>query len=331
MNRDDAFTAWKAILGGRKPLLSIELTKECPLRCPGCYAYDEQHLGGERALRDLSDEKGDALVERVLQVVDQLRPLHLSIVGGDPLVRYRELSVLLPKLLERGIYVQLVTSAFRELPNEWAAYDRFKLVVSVDGLQEEHDSRRSPATYARILRNITGQRITVHCTLVGQMLKRPGYVGDFLNFWSARDEVRQIWFSLFTPQRGSTAPEILTPAQRATVVEELLHLRPMYPKLDMSDDVVRQFSTPPESPRECVFAKTTETVSADLKTRISPCQFGGEPDCANCGCLAAMGLNALANKNLAPGLKIRAVFNGSIALGNAVRRLRGTWPFPVTP
>lgn len=322
MNRDDAFAAWKAILGGRKPLLSIELTKECPLRCPGCYAYDEQHLGGERTLRDLSDEKGDRLIERVLEVVDRLRPLHISIVGGDPLVRYRELNVLLPKLLERGIYVQLVTSAFREMPKVWASYDRFKLVVSIDGLQEEHDARRSPATYARIQKNIAGQRVTVHCTLTGHMIKREGYVGEFLAFWSARQEVRQIWISLFTPQLGSDASEILTPSQREIVVNELLELKPKYPKLDMTDNVIRQFVHPPESPDQCLFAKSAETISADLKTRITPCQFGGVPDCSNCGCIASMGLNAVGGRKVAPGLNVHRLFNISTAVGNAVRKLK---------
>ena len=117
MDRKDAMKAWGTLLHGRKPLLSIELTKECPLRCPGCYAYDPQHLGGAVTLRQLNDERGDTLVQRVLAIVDELRPLHLSIVGGDPMVRYRELLVLLPELGTRGIYVQLVTSAFRQIPS----------------------------------------------------------------------------------------------------------------------------------------------------------------------------------------------------------------------
>jgi len=36
-------------------MLSIEITRECPLSCPGCYAYGETHLGGEVTLRDLHD------------------------------------------------------------------------------------------------------------------------------------------------------------------------------------------------------------------------------------------------------------------------------------
>ena len=46
MKAKEIIQSWGMILGGRKPLLSIEITKECPLRCPGCYAYDEAHLSG---------------------------------------------------------------------------------------------------------------------------------------------------------------------------------------------------------------------------------------------------------------------------------------------
>ena len=38
--------AWGKILRGEHPALSIEITRECPLKCPGCYAYDDAHLGG---------------------------------------------------------------------------------------------------------------------------------------------------------------------------------------------------------------------------------------------------------------------------------------------
>jgi sulfatase maturation enzyme AslB (radical SAM superfamily) len=86
--------------------------------------------------------------------------LHLSIVGGDPLVRYRELELMIPRVLDRGIHVQLVTSAFRPLSPSWATLPHMNIVVSIDGLQPEHDVRRAPATYDRILKNIAGQKIT---------------------------------------------------------------------------------------------------------------------------------------------------------------------------
>ena len=173
MKAQELLQSWSTILSGRKPLLSIEITRECPLRCPGCYAYDEGHLGGNGVtLRVLSDFKQDALVQGVLDLVDEYKPLHVSLVGGDPLVRYRELEKILPELDARGIYVQLVTSAFRPIPNDWARFSRLSVVVSIDGLQPDHDERRKPATYERILQNIRGSRVTIHSTITGQMMKR---------------------------------------------------------------------------------------------------------------------------------------------------------------
>jgi hypothetical protein len=168
--------AWGKVLSGFRPNLSIEITRECPLRCPGCYAYGDEHLGGGQTLRTLSDRKGEALVDGIIDVVDRLKPLHVSLVGGEPLVRYRELDVLLPQLSQRGLYVQVVTSAVRPIPIEWASIPRLQICVSIDGLQPEHDVRRTPATYDRILKHIEGHQITVHCTVTRQQTMRDGYI-----------------------------------------------------------------------------------------------------------------------------------------------------------
>ena len=47
----EVMQAWGRILQGYRPNLSIEITKECPLRCPGCYAYGDEHLGGDDDIR----------------------------------------------------------------------------------------------------------------------------------------------------------------------------------------------------------------------------------------------------------------------------------------
>src|SRR6202020_3394921 len=104
MKKSEVLHAWASILYGQKPSLSIEITRECPLRCPGCYAYEPEHLGSAGvSLRQLSDYKGDDLVRRLLAIVDREKPIHLSVVGGDPLVRYRELGGLLPHLAQPGV------------------------------------------------------------------------------------------------------------------------------------------------------------------------------------------------------------------------------------
>lgn len=323
MQTSEILRAWGKILKGDCPSLSIEITRECPLRCPGCYAYEDGHLGGGVTLRELNDRKGKALIDGVLELVDRLKPLHLSIVGGDPLVRYRELETMVPLLLDRGIHVQVVTSAFRPLAREWADFRHMNVVVSIDGLQPEHDVRRAPATYDRILKNIAGQHITVHSTVTGQMMKRPGYLNEFMEFWTPRPEIAKVWFSLFTPQRGDDLPEMLTKQERAQVIDQLQEMRLRFPKLDMPEGLIRQLASPPHSPAECVFALTTQTISADLKTRITPCQFGGDPDCGSCGCIASMGLSAVAAHKLGGFIPVGAIFNASIKIGQ-MRRKRTT-------
>lgn len=322
MKKSDIFRAWGTILAGRAPSLSIEITKECPLRCPGCYAFDTAHLGGGQLLRELSDYRGDRLVRGVLSLIDRHKPVHVSLVGGDPLVRWRELDTLLPEIERRGVYTQIVTSAFRVIPADWRKYPDLNVVVSVDGLPPEHDARRKPATYERILTNIRDAQVTIHCTITAQIADRAGYLDEFLAFWSRQPQTAQIWFSIFTPQRGATDAEILSARQRATVIEQLRELQRKYPILEMPDSLIDQFAEPPHRPEECIFARTTETISADLQTRITPCQFGGQPDCSQCGCIASMALAAVGHHKLLGPLTAGRVFLASDALGKGLRTLR---------
>ena len=330
MKKSEVVKAWGSILAGRPPSLSIEITKECPLRCPGCYAFEAGHLGGDMKLKELSDFKGDDLVRNVLRVVDEQKPLHVSIVGGDPLVRYRELEQLLPQMVARGVHTQVVTSAFRVIPAAWATMPLVSVVVSIDGLQPEHDVRRAPATYERILKNIKDAKITIHCTITSQMAARPGYLEEFLKFWCARPEINKVWFSLFTPQRGAPDVEILSPEQRLEVMEELFRLRVLYPKLDMQERVIKEIATPPQSPEECIFARTTQPISADLTTQITPCQFGGDPDCSQCGCIASMGLAAVGHFPVVGSLTAGQIFMASDRVGRTWQKAkRAFMPAPV--
>jgi hypothetical protein len=198
----------------------------------------------------------------------------------------------------------------------------------VDGLQPEHDARRKPATYQRILANIKEVKVTIHCTITAQIAERPGYLDEFLQFWTGRPEVSRVWFSLFTPQRGATDAEILTPAQRAAVVADLRQLRRKYPTLEMPEELIREIETPPGSPEECIFARTTKTISADLKTAISPCQFGGDPDCKQCGCIASMALAAVGHHRVLGPITAGNLFRISDRVGSRWKRLRESFRRP---
>ena len=101
-----------------------------------------------------------------------------------------------------------------------------------------------------------------------------------------------------------------------------MHLRRSFPKLRMPEGMIRVYATPPRSPEQCTFAQTTTCVSADFKRHISPCQFGGNPDCSNCGCIASAGLDAIARHRLPGGIRVGAIFEHSLRIGRTVRRMR---------
>ena len=321
----ELLAAWKSILTGSTPMLSIEVTRECPLRCPGCYAYGENHLGGPVTLRSLADYRGDELVEQLVRLVRHHRPLHLSLVGGEPLVRHRELSRLLPILSEMGVHTMVVTSAVIPIPKEWTTIPKTRVTVSVDGLPEDHDVRRKPATYDRILRNIASCPVNIHWTITAAMLRRKGYLEEFLAFWNVRAEVVRIWVSLYTPQRNEHSAEMLSASERLAVAEELKMLQPNYPKLLMNSGIARAIELPPATPNECMFSRMSTNYSADLKTRVEPCIFGGAPDCSQCGCAISAGLHWLKTVRLGRLVKIETLVNRSVEFGSVLGQLRSEY------
>jgi len=159
--------------------------------------------------------------------------------------------VLIPLLLSRGIHVQVVTSAFRTMGpdlGESTAPARSRIHR---WLQPEHDVRRAPATYDRILKNIVEQRITVHCTVTGQMMKRQD---TWPNSWSSdaapgdREGLVQPVHSSGWRSHAGNLEFRGTCAGHADMVE----LRKQHPKLDMPEAVIRQFASPPHRPQDCV-------------------------------------------------------------------------------
>jgi MoaA/NifB/PqqE/SkfB family radical SAM enzyme len=318
-------------------MLSIEITRECPLSCPGCYAYGDAHLGGEKVLRELSDFRGDALVDGVLNLVRAHQPMHVSLVGGEPLVRHRELSAILPALSAMNIFTLVVTSGVIPIPLEWMDLPRLRVALSVDGLPQHHDVRRKPATYERILKNIGGCKVNVHWVITRPMLERAGYLEEYVAFWNARPEVDHIWVSLYTPQIGEQSAEMLAPNDREQAAAELPLLAAKYPKLLMNAGVADAFVHPPASPDDCLFSKMSANYSADLQTIVEPCVFGGAPDCSQCGCAASSGLHWIRSVKIAGPLRVGHFVGSSVRIGTLLNRMRrrtnlpGRWRPPVPP
>jgi MoaA/NifB/PqqE/SkfB family radical SAM enzyme len=303
-------------------MLSIEITRECPLSCPGCYAYGDAHLGGGVTLSELSDSRGDKLVDGVLQLVRKHKPLHVSLVGGEPMVRHRELSQILPQLSRMGVFTLVVTSGVIPVPAEWMGLPRVRVALSVDGLPEHHDIRRKPATYERMLRNIEGCEVNVHWVITRPMLERAGYLEEYVKFWSERPETNRIWVSVYSPQIGEKSTERLAPEDREAVTRELPALEKRYPKLLFNEGLAKAFLNPPKNPDDCLFAKMSANYSADFETRVEPCVFGGTPDCSQCGCAASIGMHWVRGVKVAGPVKIGHFIGSSVKTGLLMNRLR---------
>jgi hypothetical protein len=81
-------------------------------------------------------------------------------------------------------------------------------------------------------------------------------------------------------------------------------------------------SAPEYLAAECVFARTTLSLTADLKNRVTPRRFGDTPDCSQCGCMAPAGLKAAGDYRLPGHVPLRSLYNASDAVGQAAARLR---------
>ena len=154
------------------------------------------------------------------------------------------------------------------------------------------------------------------------MLARAEYMEEYVSFWSARPEVNRIWVSLYTPQQGEQTPEMLAAENRAWLAQILPPLRERYPKFLMSPGIAQALLEPPNNPHECLFAKMSTSYSADLKTRVAPCIFGGTPDCSQCGCVISSGLHHAQTIGVAGPLKIRHLVKASVAVGSLLNRFR---------
>jgi hypothetical protein len=160
------------------------------------------------------------------------------------------------------------------------------------------------------------------------MLARASYLEEYVAFWNARPEVDHIWVSLYSPQMNEESAERLTQEDRELVAEILPPLRCTFPKLLMSEGMARAFVKPPESPEDCLFSKMSTNYSADLRTHVEPCVFGGTPDCSQCGCSISSVLHWVRDVKILGSLKMGDLVRASLRVGLAMNKVRGDSTLP---
>lgn len=119
--------------------LELQITDKCNLRCRHCYIGDT----GDHEL-------STALVKNVLAEFEELQGLRVLITGGEPLLHscFDEINRMLPEFFIRKI---LFTNGLVLNENILKKLNVHEIQVSIDGLEDAHDSLRGKNSYTRTL------------------------------------------------------------------------------------------------------------------------------------------------------------------------------------
>ncbi|MFV2019325.1 radical SAM protein [Micromonospora sp. LOL_023] len=135
--------------------ISLQLTYRCNLRCVHCYQWNEQGFFRDFSSAKQRSELDIGAVAEVLRVTAANRA-KLFLWGGEPLMytRFTELTDLLERYPRT---VNMCTNGLlfrRRLDDLLRIGANLNLLVSLDGLGDEHDAIRGPGTFARTTQNI---------------------------------------------------------------------------------------------------------------------------------------------------------------------------------
>ncbi|MDI5962364.1 radical SAM protein [Streptantibioticus silvisoli] len=135
--------------------MSLQLTYRCNLRCTHCYQWNEQGFFRDWSVERQRTELALDVVENVLRETAPVRS-KLFLWGGEPLMhsRFDEIS----RLLERyPRTVNMCTNGLlfqRHLDDLLRINENLNLLVSLDGLDDDHEALRGKGTFARTVQNL---------------------------------------------------------------------------------------------------------------------------------------------------------------------------------
>jgi radical SAM protein with 4Fe4S-binding SPASM domain len=117
--------------------LELQITDACNLRCKHCYI-------GDTSRSELSPQQ----VRRVLAEFEEMQGLRVMITGGEPLLhsKFDEINEMLPDFIIRKV---LFTNGVLLKKETIKALKVDELQVSIDGLEEAHDTIRGSGTFSR--------------------------------------------------------------------------------------------------------------------------------------------------------------------------------------
>ncbi|WP_434444006.1 radical SAM protein [Lentzea sp. E54] len=135
--------------------ISLQLTYKCNLRCTHCYQWNEQGFFRDFSVQQQRTELDITIIEDVLRMTAPLRS-KLFLWGGEPLMHsgFSEVAALVERYPRT---VNMCTNGLlfkRNMEHLLRIGENLNLLVSLDGLGEDHEALRGKGTFKRTMENI---------------------------------------------------------------------------------------------------------------------------------------------------------------------------------
>lgn len=268
---------------------SIDVTKECNLRCEHCYFFEQEEAYGPP---DLEIERW---VEKLTELKRTSSPwefpfLQCTWVGGEPLVRKR--------LIEVGRkffrFNTVVTNGTIPLP-DWPDVNWY---ISIDGDEATHEKiRRKRGIYARAMRNIR-EHPQLEVTIAYCITKENVHcIEQAVIDWACAGAAHMT-FDFYTPIETIEHDLFLPLDERDRVLEMLIELRRVYGDfIAVPERVFRlmRSDTCKSVTDQCLFASHGFAFGPQGE-RKEKCMMGPKADCDRCGCIVPFYLASLVDR-----------------------------------
>ena len=119
----------------------ISPTMRCNLRCPGCYASQYSW----------KDDLDTATIDRIVSEGEEMGMFIVTILGGEPLIRHDLLQIY---RRHKDVLFQVFTNGTlitKDLASELARLGNVVVTISVEGFEEETDSRRGKGIFRQTM------------------------------------------------------------------------------------------------------------------------------------------------------------------------------------
>jgi sulfatase maturation enzyme AslB (radical SAM superfamily) len=271
----------------KNSFVSIDVSKDCNLRCRHCYFFEQDFIDTE-----LSVEQWIEKLETMKRTSSfkEMPFLHCTWVGGEPLIR--------KELIERGRkyfrWNTVVTNGTIPLPN-WPDVNFY---ISIDGDEDLHEYiRNKKGIYKRAMQNVrtNPQLSTTIAFCITQQNKH--CLERVVKDW-AEAGAKHITFDFYTPIETIDEPMFVPLQERDRLIDKLLALREIY----------RDFFVIPERTFRLMKSDQCKVVTdnclfAQKSTSFGPtgavkekCMMGPRADCDRCGCVVPFYLWSLTDR-----------------------------------